>query len=508
MQVTEDGGCTKWTNLVAAYDALDDATKERIDGLGVRYRLRDGLDFDGYFKASDALSLADSTEISLVQVNPRTGRKGVWPNTGPDFAADVSGLAPEEGAELLAELYAHCTQEQFVYRHDWRVGDACLWINTQTMHEREAFPDDQERVLRHVSILGVADPLQRRADEHADKRGRLSATAVDRDLECPTNLWRPWTRLERTLVRYEGLVQAMPEDWERAVAVVAHPDDLEYGLASAVARWTGQGKDVAYVLATQWRGGYRRDGRPSAVGPLREDEERRSAAIVGVSHVEFLGHPDGAVEYGVALRRDLAAAFRRLRPDVVITMNFELTWGDGGSVNHADHRAVGLAALDACRDAANRWLFPELGDPWQGISAAYVAAMNPPTHFVDVGETLARGRRVARGTPRVHRRSRHRLRPRRVPDQHGRLRWHGRRLRVRGAAAAVPGLIRQSGSIGTESPWSRSEQHGSGHGGRCRIGRARRRARSRARRPRRGRTAARAGWRRRRPGCRPPRRRA
>ena len=110
-----------------------------------------------------------------------------------------------------------------------------------------------------------------------------------------------------------------------------------------------------------------------------------------MSHVEFLGHPDGAVEYGVALRRDLAAAFRRLRPDVVITMNFDLSWGDGGGFNHADHRAVGLAALDACRDAANRWLFPELGEPWQGIGAAYVAASNPPTHYVDVGDTLARG---------------------------------------------------------------------------------------------------------------------
>jgi taurine dioxygenase len=160
VQITDEGGDTKWTNLVAAYDTLDDATKARIDDLGVRYRLRDGLDFDSYFKASDALNLADNTEISLVQVNPRTGRKGVWPNTGPDFAAEVNGLAPEEGAELLAELYAHCTQEQFVYRHDWRVGDACLWINTQTMHEREAFPDEQERVLRHVSILGIADPLQ------------------------------------------------------------------------------------------------------------------------------------------------------------------------------------------------------------------------------------------------------------------------------------------------------------------------------------------------------------
>ena len=47
----------------------------------------------------------------------------------------------------------------------------------------------------------------------------------------------------------------MAEDWQRAVAVVAHPDDLEYGLASAVARWTDQGKDVAYVLATSGEAG-------------------------------------------------------------------------------------------------------------------------------------------------------------------------------------------------------------------------------------------------------------
>ena len=130
---------------------------------------------------------------------------------------------------------------------------------------------------------------------------------------------------------------------------------------------------------------------PRACGPLREEEERRSAAVVGVSTVEFLGHPDGAVEYGVALRRDLCAAFRRLRPDVVVTVNFELTWGDEGNVNHADHRAVGLATIDACRDAANRWLFPELGPPWQHVVGLYVAAIDPPTHFVDVADTLALG---------------------------------------------------------------------------------------------------------------------
>jgi len=185
-------------------------------------------------------------------------------------------------------------------------------------------------------------------------------------------------------------MDAFPEDWQRAVAVVAHPDDLEYGLASAVARWTGQGKSVAYVLATSGEAGM--DAlEPAEAGPLREDEERRSAAVVGVRDVEFLGHPDGAVEHSMALRRDLCAAYRRHRPDVVFTMNFGLTWGEGGAVNHLDHRIVGLAAIDACRDAGNRWLFPELGDPWQGIDAAYVASMDPATHYVDVGATLATG---------------------------------------------------------------------------------------------------------------------
>jgi LmbE family N-acetylglucosaminyl deacetylase len=185
-------------------------------------------------------------------------------------------------------------------------------------------------------------------------------------------------------------MEPMPETWDRAVAVVAHPDDLEYGAATAVARWTGQGKEVAYVLATSGEAGI--DGMaPAQAGPLREDEERRSAAVVGVTHVEFLGHPDGLVEAGIALRHDIAGAIRRLQPEVVITMNFDLTWGDGPSVNHADHRAVGLTVLDACRDAANRWLWPELGDPWQGLHEAYVAGAAHPTHYVDVTATLEAG---------------------------------------------------------------------------------------------------------------------
>jgi LmbE family N-acetylglucosaminyl deacetylase len=185
-------------------------------------------------------------------------------------------------------------------------------------------------------------------------------------------------------------LQPMPEDWERAVAVVAHPDDLEYGVAAAVARWTGQGKKVMYLLATQGEAGIA-GMPPDKTGPLRAEEERRSAAVVGVREVEFLGHRDGLVEYGVPLRRELAAAFRRLDPQVVITTSFDLTWGEDGPVNHADHRAVGLAALDACRDAANECLFPDAGPPCTDIRDAYVAATGNPTHFVDVTGTIDAG---------------------------------------------------------------------------------------------------------------------
>jgi LmbE family N-acetylglucosaminyl deacetylase len=185
-------------------------------------------------------------------------------------------------------------------------------------------------------------------------------------------------------------MQPIIEDWSKAVAVAAHPDDLEYGVAAAVARWTGQGKQLSYLLATRGEAGIA-GMDPAQVGPLRTEEERRSAAVVGVTEVEFLDHPDGVVEYGVPLRRDLAAAFRRLQPEVIFTLSFDLTWGDEGPVNHADHRAVGLAVLDACRDAANGWVFPDAGPPWTGIRDAYVASVGEPTHFADVTATIDAG---------------------------------------------------------------------------------------------------------------------
>ena len=114
------------------------------------------------------------------------------------------------------------------------------------------------------------------------------------------------------------VLDALPENWERALAVVAHPDDMEYGAASAVARWTNQGKQVKYLLITRGEAGIN-TMHPDEVGPLREAEERKSAAIVGVGAVEFLGYQDGIIEYGLPLRRDITRVIREFCPEIIIS---------------------------------------------------------------------------------------------------------------------------------------------------------------------------------------------
>ncbi|NUT34259.1 MAG: PIG-L family deacetylase [Hamadaea sp.] len=184
----------------------------------------------------------------------------------------------------------------------------------------------------------------------------------------------------------------LPEDWTRALAIAAHPDDLEYGAAGAIAGWTAAGKDVRYLLVTRGEAGI--DGiAPDECAPLREAEQRAGAAEVGVSVVEFLDHRDGVIEYGVPLRRDLAAAIRRHRPELIVTGNFHDSW-PGGGWNTPDHRDTGRAVLDAVADAGNRWIFPELTEqslePWSGVKHVAVAGSPQPTHAVDVTDTLDR----------------------------------------------------------------------------------------------------------------------
>jgi LmbE family N-acetylglucosaminyl deacetylase len=185
----------------------------------------------------------------------------------------------------------------------------------------------------------------------------------------------------------------MPEDWERALAVVAHPDDVEYGAAAAVAAWTRAGRSVGYVLVTRGEAGI--DTMPPAeAGPVREREQRASAAVVGVREVTFLDHADGAIVEGLELRRDIARALRRHRPDLVVTLNHHDRWSFGGW-NTADHRAVGRSVLDAVNDAGNRWIFPELADeglePWSGVRYIAVSGSPEPTHGVDVSATMEDG---------------------------------------------------------------------------------------------------------------------
>ncbi len=184
-------------------------------------------------------------------------------------------------------------------------------------------------------------------------------------------------------------LEPMPTDWTRALAVAAHPDDLEYGAAAAIAAWTQAGKDVRYLLVTRGEAGI--DSlAPADCGPLREAEQRAGAAEVGVSVVDFLDHHDGVIEYGLPLRRDLAAAIRRHQPELVIAGNFADTW-PGGGWNTPDHRNTGRALMDAVGDAGNRWIFPDAGEKWDGVKYVAVAGSPNATHAADISSTLDRG---------------------------------------------------------------------------------------------------------------------
>jgi len=188
-------------------------------------------------------------------------------------------------------------------------------------------------------------------------------------------------------------LEPLDETWQRALCIVAHPDDMEFGAAAAVARWTRQGKWVGYTMVTSGEAGI--DAlHPDECAAVREAEQIASARIVGVDVVDFLHQPDGVLEYGVAMRRLLTAEIRRHRPDIVITGNFRDTWG-GTNLNQADHIAVGRAVVDAVRDAGNRWVFPEQVtpelEPWGGVRQVWAFGSPQSAHAVDTSHTFDAG---------------------------------------------------------------------------------------------------------------------
>jgi LmbE family N-acetylglucosaminyl deacetylase len=188
-------------------------------------------------------------------------------------------------------------------------------------------------------------------------------------------------------------IQPFPTDWRTALVLVPHPDDPEYGCAAAVAKWTAAGKTVHYALACRGEAGIA-GMPPEEAGPLREIEQRRSAAIVGVNDVQFWDFPDSRIRDAPELRAKIAETITALAPDVVITLYSGPEWAPGAP-NQRDHiefsNAV-AAAYDSLPDPP-RWLFEngpamthgETVDGFVDVAVAALAAHDVYLSMLDPG---------------------------------------------------------------------------------------------------------------------------
>ncbi|MGQ9889505.1 MAG: PIG-L deacetylase family protein [Aggregatilineales bacterium] len=176
---------------------------------------------------------------------------------------------------------------------------------------------------------------------------------------------------------------------KRIMGIFAHPDDPEFFCGATFARWAREGADITFVLATSGDKGSSDPLMTSEkLTEIREEEERRSAAVLGVQEVVFLRYPDGELEPSAELRRDLARLIRLKQPDIVVTCD-PTSWYDDTHINHPDHRAIGEAALAAVYPIArDRLNFIELerdeGLPTHKVRQVYIAGAVQPTRKIDV----------------------------------------------------------------------------------------------------------------------------
>ena len=183
-------------------------------------------------------------------------------------------------------------------------------------------------------------------------------------------------------------------DVTRILVITAHPDDVDFGVAGSVARWTSEGVDVAYCVVTDGdAGGFDKDFPRSEVPALRRREQVDAAQVVGVSDVTFLGYPDGRLETSIALRRDLSRVIRRVRPHRVVCPSPQRLW-TRVFASHPDHLAAGEAALSAVYpDSRNPFAHPELAaeglDAWT-VDQVWLMAHDRANRYVDVTATLGR----------------------------------------------------------------------------------------------------------------------
>ncbi|WP_433080694.1 PIG-L deacetylase family protein [Dactylosporangium sp. CA-052675] len=181
-------------------------------------------------------------------------------------------------------------------------------------------------------------------------------------------------------------------DVQRALCVLAHPDDVDFGSAGTIATWVDAGIEVAYLLVTRGDAGGFDDTPREQMPVLREAEQRAAAAAVGVKQVEFLdGYRDGILEPTIGLRRDITAAIRRFRPDRVLTSSPLRRWERLAGPSHPDHLAAGEATTCAVYpDARNPFTFTDIGlEAWTVREIWYSGGPNPD-HIVDITDTFPR----------------------------------------------------------------------------------------------------------------------
>lgn len=180
---------------------------------------------------------------------------------------------------------------------------------------------------------------------------------------------------------------------ESAMAIAAHPDDIEYSCSGTLARWAQAGTRTYYVLCTSGDVGIATAGMTKArAGEIREQESRDAAAIAGASEVVFLREPDGMLQATLELRKKLVREIRRLRPEVVICSDPTVVLASSDYINHPDHRAAGMAALDAVFPAAGQPnLFEELeaeGLKAHKVRKVFVNSWEHSDHFINISATM------------------------------------------------------------------------------------------------------------------------
>jgi LmbE family N-acetylglucosaminyl deacetylase len=179
---------------------------------------------------------------------------------------------------------------------------------------------------------------------------------------------------------------------ERVLAITAHPDDVDFGAAGTVARWTDAGIEVSYCIITDGdAGGFDPAVPRSEIGGIRRAEQTAAAKEVGVDDLVFLGYRDGRLEVSMDLRRDLARVIRQVRPQRVLTQSPQRNMVRIPA-SHPDHLAAGEATLCAVYpDARNPFAFEDLADleAWS-VAEVWVSGGERQNRFVDITDTFDR----------------------------------------------------------------------------------------------------------------------